>query len=153
MGQSTVMFVQTDTSNFLEIMPKVVSTLNKWQRELLDKESKKLGFSDRFSLLRRDCDFVGWTNGISNIRTYDFRSFNIEFTLCGEVRDLFVTPTCSTDYSDTAKGDKIIFSLGYWGMSEEIMMSFSKTLQEYGDVYYTPNDCDEEFKKLDNGLI
>ena len=98
----------------------------------------------------RNSDIKDFSNGIRSCYTHDFGSFNISFTVHGEKRILFVTHTCSNDYSEVYEGEKIIFSLGCWGMSEEIMLVIADAIKEFGDVYYTKNDCEDEFKKLFN---
>jgi len=128
MGVDTKMFIAVKKEAIIDIMPIVINALNKWQRSELDR------YADL------TCD------------TYDFGSFNINFTIHGENRQLFITHTCSNDYSDTYKGDKIIFSLGNWGVSEDIMMVVADAIKEKGDLYYVKNDCSDDFKKLELSL-
>ena len=90
----------------------------------------------------------GWSNGIRGVDTYNFEVFYINFSIDKEQRSLFVTHTCSSDYKDIYDGDKIIFSLGKWGMCEEIMQVVIESVKEFGDVYYTPDDCSEEFQLI-----
>jgi len=87
-----------------------------------------------------------YSNGIKKCYTHDFCSFSVIFTVNGETRDLFVTHSYN-DYSDVYKGDKIIFSLGCWGLSEEIMMVVAKAIENMGEIYYTKNDCKDDFVK------
>ena len=135
-------------------MPLVIEAINKWQRKELDAYLEKKGFDNRMSFLFRDKDkkvnkrLKDFTNGIDSCSTTDFRSFYINFTVYGEKRSLFITHTCSDDYYTTYDGDKIIFSLGSWGLSEEIMMVCANAIKNLGDIYYTKNDCDNNFKKL-----
>lgn len=66
-----------------------------------------------------------------------------------EARSLFCTHSCSCDYSDTYDGEKIMFSIGHWGMCDEIMKVVAKACKEFGTVYYDHNDCDDkDFIKL-----
>ena len=146
MGIDTKMFIATNTNNFLEIMPKVICKLSEWQREKLDKEAEKEQ-KNRMSFLIENKD--NWSNGINNVYTYEFNSFHINFRVNGEKRNLFVTHVCSNDYSDVFEGEKIIFSLGCWGMSEEIMMVVADAIKEFGDIYYTNNDCETNFRLLE----
>lgn len=154
MSVNTKMFVTAGQEKFLDIMPKVVEQLNKWQREKLHSYCKENGFNNIFSYLWRDKKkdqengIFEYSNGVNKIHSFDFRNFEIFFTIRGEHRRIFVTPNCSMDYGEVYEGDKIIFDLNAWGMSEEIMMSFADVLKEFGDVYYTPNDCSEDFVKL-----
>lgn len=150
MGVNTKMFVATDSNNILKLMPKLIKAINVWQRDKLDTYCKSKGFKSRMEyLFQKDSNNNKvFTNGIYNVSTTDFRSFNIYFTVHGEKRALFITHECSCDYSDTYEGEKIIFSLGASGMSEEIMMVVAEIVKEFGDVYYTPNDGGEKFKLI-----
>ena len=156
MGVDTKMFLATKKENILNVMPKIIDTINTWQRNELDIYWSKKGFESRMQFLFRNKeigvnkDLKEYSNGIISCNTSDFRSFNINFIIKGENRSLFITHSCSCDYSEIYKGDKIIFSLGMWGMSEEIMMVVAKSVKEFGDCYYTKNDCSYDFKKIVN---
>ena len=146
MGVSSQLFVCSNAENLIHIMPKVISALNKWQRNL--RANAISNPSDIF-----DEEFIAkWSNGISAITTYDFGSFSLFFRVDGEQRRLFVTHTCSSDYSDIYEGNKIIFSLNSWGMDVAIMDVVANAVKEFGDVYYTDNDCDNEFIKINFNL-
>lgn len=155
MGLSTNLFVGTKEENILKIMPKVINVLNDFIRTELDQYANRKGFDNRSMFLFRDKDsdinkdLKDFSNGIISCETHDFESFSIFFTIKGEKRRLFVTHSCSNDYSEIYKGEKIIFTLGCWGMSEKIMMVISEVVKEFRDVYYDYNDCDEiEPKKI-----
>lgn len=154
MGANTTMFITTKKENILEIMPKVISALNKWQRNELDNYWNKKGFENRAQYIFRDKenpknkDLKDYSNGIRKITTHDFRSFSINFNVNDETRNLFITHTCSTDYSEIYEGDKIIFSLGCWGMNKEIMLVIANAIKDFGDIYFVENDCAEDFIKL-----
>jgi hypothetical protein len=149
MGVDTKMFIATKKENILEVMPKVIKSINEWQRFELQTTFIKEGFESVLQFLySSEENLKNWSNGIHNISTYDFSCFNIDFRVNGEGRSLFVTHACSNDHSDTYNGEKIIFSLGCWGRSEEIMMVVAEAIKEFGDIYYTHNDCQDEFKKL-----
>lgn len=155
MGQSAIVFVTANPENSNEVYKTVKRALDKWQRNLLDQYWARKGFSSRAEFFWRNKDkplnhnFTDWTNGIYDIKTSDFGSFNMDFTVNGEVRSLFCTHTCSSDYKDTYEGDKIIFSIGYWGLSDEIMKIVAEACKSFGDVYYDFNDCDDkDFIKL-----
>jgi hypothetical protein len=155
MGLDSKLFVATKKENILKVMPKVIGSLNTYIRAELDAYLEEKGFSNRMQFMFRDKesklnkDLKDFSNGISECTTYDFRSWNINFKIQGENRSLFVTHTCSNDYKEVYDGDKIIFSLGYWGLSDEIMKVIAESLKEFGDVYYDFNDCDDEdFVKL-----
>jgi hypothetical protein len=155
MGLDSKLFVATKKENILQVMPKVIEGLNTYIRAELDAYLEEKGFSNRMQFMFRDKEselnkgLKDFSNGISECTTYDFRSWNINFKIQGENRSLFVTHTCSNDYKEVYDGDKIIFSLGYWGLSDEIMKVVAESLLEFGDVYYDFNDCDDEdFVKL-----
>jgi hypothetical protein len=155
MGLDSKLFVATKKENILHVMPKVIEGLNTYIRAELDAYLEEKGFSNRMQFMFRDKEselnkgLKDFSNGISECTTYDFRSWNINFKIQGENRSLFVTHTCSNDYKEVYDGDKIIFSLGYWGLSDEIMKVVAESLKEFGDVYYDFNDCDDEdFVKL-----
>lgn len=154
MGVSSVLFVATKPENILQIMPKVIDAINVWQRAELDQYWDRKGFDSRAMFLFRNKEsevnkgLKDFTNGIYDTSTSNFRSFITQFKVYGNSRALFCTHTCSSDYSDTYDGDKIIFSLGSWGLSEKIMMVVSDVVKEYGDVYFTNNDCEDDFEKI-----
>lgn len=137
MGVNTKMFIAVEKEAIIKVMPLVIKAINEWQRNDLDRYADSKGFENRMSFLFRDKDaeinkvLKEYSNGIRTCDTYDFRSFNINFTIHGEIRQLFITHNCSNDYSDTYKGDKIIFSLGNWGMSEDIMMVVADAIKEF----------------------
>lgn len=154
MSVDTKLFIAAKEEKFLEFMPKVIQALNKWQRNELKEYATQQGFNNPLQFLFRNEEkeinknLKNFTNGVE-CESYDFKSFNINFIVHGENRHLFVTHSCSSDYSEIYEGDKTIFSLGCWGMSEEIMMVIAEPLKEYGGVYYDYNDCDDiDFKKL-----
>jgi hypothetical protein len=155
MGVNTKMFIAVNKEAIIEVMPLIINALNKWQRKKLDAYVDKKGFNNRASFLFRDKysevnkGLKDFTNGISGCNTSDFRNFNVNFKVLDEQRNLFITHTCSNDYCTTYDGEKIIFSLGCWGLSEEIMMVCSEAIKGLGDIYYTKNDYQEDFKKLD----
>lgn len=149
MAESATLFVTAKPELANVIYDKVAKQISKWQRSLLDVHWKNnTTYTSRLQFLFKT-DHKDWSNGVYNIHTHDFRSFNMNFRVQGEERSLFCTHDCSNDYSDTYKGDKIIFSLNNWGMSDFIMKVIAKSLKEFGDVYYDHNDCDtEDFIKL-----
>ena len=90
-----------------------------------------------------------FTNGVS-ISTHDFESFRFVFG-CGDEqkRSLSMFTTCSSDHEDIQGDYKVIFSIGYWGSYDEILMVVAESVKEFGDVYYDFNDCDDlDFIKL-----
>ncbi len=149
MGVDAKLFVATKKENILEVMPKVIDSLNVYIREELDRYWQKENFLSRAVFMFSQEGEKLFSNGVREVTTSDFRSWWINFTIHGENRRVFVTHSCSNDYKDTYEGEKIIFSLGHWGLSDVIMKVIAKSLKEFGDVYYDFNDCDtDDFVKL-----
>lgn len=69
------------------------------------------------------------------------RYFNFFFKINNESRMLMVHFDCDRDYSEYS-GSKIIWTLNYWGLAEEIVLSICKAMKRFGQVYYEANDCD-----------
>lgn len=70
------------------------------------------------------------------------KHFNIRFKMNNEDRMLMIHFDCDCDYSEYGES-KIIWSLNYWGMAEEIVMSICKVMTDYGQVFYEARDCDD----------
>lgn len=84
-----------------------------------------------------------FSNGVT-VTAHDFDTFWFIFGNGDEQkRSLFMFTTCSSDHEDIEGDYKIVFSIGYWGNSEEILMVVSEAIKEFGDVYYDFNDCDD----------
>ena len=149
MSVDSKMFVTCNKDDVINIGNSVTEALNTYVRDKLDNYwknnttcSNRMQFLFDKSLEEHSRKF---TNGVS-VTTYNFDSFVISFGNGDESRrSLFMSPTCSSDYNDVHKGYKVIFSIGYWGSSEEIMEVLSEALKPYGDVYYDFNDCDDEY--------
>lgn len=153
MSVDSKMFVTCKKEDVMSIGNSVTEALNTYVRGKLDSYwrynttcSNRLQFLFDKSLEEHSRKF---TNGVS-VTTRNFDSFVISFGNGDESRrNLFMSPTCSSDYSDVYDGYKVIFSIGYWGSSEEIMNVLSEALKPFGDVYYDFNDCDDkDFIKL-----
>jgi len=151
MSVDSKLFVTTNKENILQIMPKLLDCLNIYIRKELDSYIDKKGFNNRMQFIHRNKksklneNLLDFSNGISSCNTTTFSCFDVNFTIYGEQRSLFVTHTCSNDYSEIHNGDKIIFSLGCWGRYDEIMKIIAECLKEFGSVYYDFNDCDNEY--------
>jgi len=154
MGVNTQLFVTANKSDMFDLMPKLIRDINEWQRHELHSYADMKGFDRPIQFILRDKTnplnegVKDFTNGISSITTHDFGSFTMNFTVYGQKRNLFITHDCSCDHEDVYDGDKIIFSLGYWGMSHEIMMVVADSVKEFGDLYYVKDDCSDEWKLL-----
>ena len=83
-----------------------------------------------------------FSNGVS-ISSHDFETFVMLFGNGDDIkRSLYMSTTCSSDHEDIEGDYKIVFSIGYWGNSDEIMMVVAEAIKEFGDAYYDYNDCD-----------
>lgn len=84
-----------------------------------------------------------YTNGVT-VTAHDFNTFWFVFGSGDDIkRSLFMFTTCSSDHEDIEGDYKIVFSIGYWGNSEEILMVVAEAIKEFGNVYYDYNDCDD----------
>lgn len=146
MGKSTTLFVTAKKEEILNIMPIVIKDLEEWHKTKLDSAVEK-SKNNKIEFLLSNKD--NWSNGIGVIRSYHFDIFRTSFNVDGEHRSLYITHTCSCDYSETYDGDKIIFSLGRWGKyDKEIMMVIAKSVKSFGVVYYNHDDDYDDFIKL-----
>lgn len=149
MGVDAKLFVTCGKDKMYEVGQKVINAINIWQRSELDKHIEEDGrYMNRMHFLCNKKEHQQeWSNGCS-IYAHNFDCISFDFK-CGESRSLKMFVDCSCDYSDTYDGDKITFSLGCWGRSDEIMKVVAEAVAEFGDVYYDNNDCDDEdFVKL-----
>ena len=149
MSLDSKMFVTCNKDDVISIGNSVTAALNTYVRDKLESYWKnntdaqsRVNFMWSVSYEDQSNKF---TNGVSVI-THNFDTFVISFGNGDDcIRNLFMLPTCSSDYSDVCEGYKVIFSIGYWGNSEEIMSVLSEALKPYGNVYYDFNDCDDEY--------
>ena len=150
MSVDSKLFVTCGKDHLYEVIQSVTYNINTYVRNKLDSHIAEVGASSRMAFFWGDnYDSSKWTNGC-DIGCYGFDCINIVFGVGEEIhRCLSILPDCSCDYSDTYRGDKIIFLLGCWGMYDEIMKVVAKAVAPFGDVYYDYNDCDDEgFVKL-----
>lgn len=154
MGVESKVFVVLNDNDLLTIGNAVVKAINEWLRYKLDIEVDKSGANNRFNFLNQKEEFNSerWSNGC-HIDAYNFNSFSIIFG-CGDGqggeatrRRLFMCAV-ESDYSDIVEGRKLIFSLNYWGSSEEIIDIIADTLVSYGDTYKVYNDCEDDWLKV-----
>ena len=149
MSVDSKMFVTCNKEDVISIGNSVTEALNNYVRDKLDNYwrynttcSNRLQFLFDKILEEHSRKF---TNGVS-VTTRNFDAFVISFGNGDESRrNLFMCPTCSSDYNDVCDGYKVIFSIGHWGSIEEIMNVVAGALKPYGDVYYDFNDCDEVY--------
>lgn len=147
MSVDSKLFVTCKKEDVLSIGRAVEESLNTYVRGKLDeywknntRHKNRIQFLIDKKLKKESHNF---TNGIS----IECMNFDV-FVMCfgngdGGNRSLYMFPTCSDDYNGVADGYKIIFSIGLWGSSEEIMMVVAEAIKEFGEVYYDFNDCDD----------
>jgi len=132
MGISTVGFVVTENKDVFSILSKIENVLI----PIIKKYSSG--------------DYV-WKDKTSQFPRIECspssKFFNIYFKVNNESRILMVHFDCDSDYSEY--GDKeIIWSLSYWGLAEEIVLSICEGMKQYGKVYYEANDCDGDIVEV-----
>lgn len=71
----------------------------------------------------------------------DGKFFSIRFKVNNESRILMVHFDCDCDYKEYGNS-KIIWSVNYWGLAEEIILSICEAMKPYGQVFYEANDYD-----------
>tara|TARA_R110002020_G_scaffold29718_1_gene93772 strand:+ start:46 stop:504 length:459 start_codon:yes stop_codon:yes gene_type:complete len=151
MSVDSKLFVTCGKNRTTEVGQAVKKALDVWVRKELDEAVRHTGSHSRGYLIAKPIKDLYFTNGIKSIDTHDFRYYTFNFG-CGDrnARMLGMFIDCSCDYDDTYEGDKIIFSIGCWGMYDEIMKVVAKAVASFGDVYYDFNDCDDQdFVKLE----
>ena len=149
MSIDSKMFVTCNKEDVISIGNSVTEALNTYVRDKLDNYWKNnTDAQSRANFMWGDSykdQSNKFTNGVS-VTSYNFDTFVISFGNGDDcIRNLFMFPTCSSDYNDVYEGYKVIFSIGYWGSSEEIMNVLSEALKPYGDVYYDFNDCEDKY--------
>lgn len=83
------------------------------------------------------------------LRSRDAESFTLNFAINGEVRSIYIFTGFSRDYIEIDHGNKVRFSIGYWGRSDDFMKAIAEHCKPISTVYYDFNDCDElDFVKL-----
>lgn len=128
MGISTTGFVLTENKDVFAVLSTIENTLT----ELVKKYSiEEVIFRDK-------------TSKLPNIECRPLsRAFYIYFKVSNESRMLGVYFDCDCDYKEYG-GSKIIWSVNWWGMAEEIILSICKAMKQYGQVFYEANDCEGE---------
>lgn len=149
MSIDSKMFVTCGKDKLVDVLDAVMKQLNIYTRKELDHywENHTECVSRIHFLFNGGAET--FTNGV-HLHAYSMDCLSIVFG-CGDdyKRSVKVFPDCSEDYHDVVQGDKLIFSIGKWGKSNEIMKQIGLALVPFGDVYYDHNDCDdEEFVKV-----
>lgn len=150
MSVDSKLFVTCGKDKLYDVVNAVTEHLNVFVRTELDKRVEEVGAVNRIDFLWNNKDEADkWTNGVI-MSMYDMGCINVRFGI-GDwlTRNLSVMPDCSSSYSDTYEGEKIIFSIGCWGKYDQVVKVVAKAVAQFGDVYYDHNDCDDEgFVKL-----
>jgi len=153
MSVDSKLFVCCGKEKLFEVVESVIDNLNIYSRSKLDEYwTQNTEANNRIHFLNGE-EYKDQSKKYSNSVKGDFRCMDVLSLTFGNgdenLRTLKVFPDCSCDYSDTYEGEKIIFSIGCWGMYEEVMQVVAKAVSSFGEVYYDHNDCDDEdFIKL-----
>lgn len=128
MGVSTTGFVLTEKKDIFAVL----STIEKTLIELVKKYSSgDVIFRDstsKFPVIDC-CPEMGYCR--------------LHFKVNNEDRMMYVHFDCDCDYKEFG-GSKIIWSVNYWGMAEEIILGICEVMKQYGQVFYEAKDCDGE---------
>lgn len=126
MGVSTTGFVLTEKKDVFAVLSTIEDTLI----ELVKKYStgEVISRDKTSSFPRVVCSPIS-------------RAFYIHFKVNDENRMLGVYFDSSSDYKEYGSS-KIIWSVNWWGMAEEIILTVCKVMKQYGRVFYEANDCD-----------
>jgi hypothetical protein len=132
MGISTTGFVLTENKDVFEVLNIIENTLI----ELVRKYTKEFPiFRDKTSKLPViECSPA-------------FGHFRIFFKINDEDRMLVVHFDCDGDYKEYGDS-KIIWSVNYWGLAEEIVLGICEAMKQYGKVFYEANDCDGDIVEV-----
>jgi hypothetical protein len=128
MGSSTQGFVATDKKDVFEIAQIIYDFLGTRYSNHDLKRLKKI------ASVRAEFE----------ICVPHAKGFRVHFLDGDEKRMLYVWFDCDCDMKDIHDGQKIIFSLGCWGKSDEIIKGILARLKHLGKIYYVYNNCAEE---------
>ena len=128
MGISTAGFVLTEKKDVFEVLGVI--------EDILIEMVKKYSTGDFI--------FRDKTSSFPRIECSPrMKYFNIHFKINNEDRMLGVYFSCDCDYEYSGyKSPKIIWSVNYWGMAEEIVLGICKVMKQFGQVFYEANDYD-----------
>lgn len=153
MGIDSKVFVVAEYGRALDVGDAVKRRIDQWLFSKVWEEAQLLGFANPAQLIHSDYNLKGdgrlWSMS-TDIRANGFDCFQINFTVEGETRTLWYFPDCSCDTDDITKQHTLSFSIGYWGMCDEIMQEVIEALKDFGKVYYDFNDCDDKDYELQN---
>lgn len=148
MSRDSKIFVACSINDALNVGRAAIARLDQYARDLTDsyyKENTNANNRAHFLFAEEFREEAkSFSNGCS-VSTYDFETFVLTFGTGEELkRSVHMFTTCDGDYCDTYEGYKVIFSIGYWGKSDEILKVIGEVVKEFGRVFYDFNDCDDE---------
>lgn len=147
MSVDSKLFVVCDKTDIISVGNSVADALDKYSRLELDNywqnntdAHNRIQFLCSPKYADMNCKF---SNGVS-ITSHDFNTFIFNFGSGDNLkRSLFMFISNTDDYNDIHHGYKIIFSIGLWGKSNDIMKVIADSISNFGAVYYDYNDCDD----------
>lgn len=153
MSVDSELFVACSIDDALNVGNAVASALTEYVRDLTDthyKENTSAKNRAHFLLGEEFREEGKLFSSICKVSTYDFETFVFTFGTGEESkRSVYMFTSCGCSYADTYKGYKVIFSIGFWGKSDEIMKVIAEAVKGYGRVFYDFNDCDnKDFEEL-----
>lgn len=129
MGISTNGFVLTETKDIFTTLSTIENVLINLVKRYSNKD---------VPIFRDDTSRLPIIEYSPNSKFFSFC-----FKVNNEFRILIVHFDCDCDYSEYG-GSKIIWSVNYWGLAEEIVLSICKEMKQFGKVFYEANDYDSE---------
>jgi len=137
MSVDTKAFVMTSNKNPFQTYALVKSAIKKLS---LDQVG-----NDHFALMVND----DYKNAVCHLSDFS-EMLTISFRYKSEGRQMHIHLDCDCDgeQSGYADGSKIIFSLGAWGYSVEIMEAVIKAFKHLGTCYIIRNDAIDEKEEV-----
>lgn len=137
MGCNTVGFVLTKDKDPFKVFRLI-------KESIVSEMKKETGEDFPYRLFKKE-QFTSPECTISDFT----EMMSIDFYFKGDYRSMTVHLTCDHDYLEAAKGKRVILSLGCYGESERLIKTALHGLSSLGDIYFTANDCTEEWRKLE----
>lgn len=153
MSVDSKLFVTLGSGYMFEVMEAVTRELNHYSRVKLDEYiENETDYINRAQYKASEHE-KKFTNGVSffgytpDVITFKFGSGD------SLLRCLKMFPDTSyqicDNYREISKEEKISFSIGKWGASDEIMEHLIEALRCMADVYYMPSDSNDEWVKYE----
>ena len=137
MGVDTKGVVLTEKKDIFEVVRRVEKAICNLQKEISGKRGYKIYLdSDKFTFP---------TTHFTSSSGYVITSFMVD----GEDRNLSIFTETGYDYDEEfGECGKIVFNLGYWGMSIEIITIILKELSQIGECYILRCDANDEWEQI-----